>query len=231
MSARYAIYYAPPPGSLLWQAGCRWLGRDPESAEDYTPLEVPGWTEAKLREHTASARLYGFHATLKPPFYLADGTSDSALQAALQAFAASRSRFALPPLEVATLSGFLALRPVAHSEPLAALARAAVIELDAFRRPPSAEELFRRRAAGLSPRQERLLMHYGYPYVLEEFRFHLTLTDRLPRELAAELRPWLHDYFSEALAEPLPVDGLCLFVQDRPAAAFRLVRRFPFGDR
>ena len=51
-----------------------------------------------------------------------------------------------------------------------------------FARPPGAAELERRRKAGLSAAQEKMLLRWGYPYVLDEFRFHLTLTGRLQPE-------------------------------------------------
>ena len=41
---------------------------------------------------------------------------------------------------------------------------------------------------GLSERQIELLDAYGYPYVFEEFRFHMTLTDRLADSDAARYR-------------------------------------------
>jgi putative phosphonate metabolism protein len=228
MSPRYAIYFAPPPQTELWRLGCRWLGRD---AHRDVALRQPlpaGVSAARVSEITAAPRAYGFHATLKPPFVLREGLDEGALHAELSAFAVRRAPVALPRLEVATLSGFLALRPAAASAALDELARDCVIALDHLRAPATPEELARRRTAGLSARQEAMLMQYGYPYVLDEFRFHLTLTDRLPGEEAAPLRAWLTEYFHEALVRPTEIDALCLFVQERPEAEFRLTRRYEF---
>jgi hypothetical protein len=136
--------------------------------------------------------------------------------------------FLLPSLEVASLSRFLALRPATVSPELQALADDCVTEFDYFRQRAGEDELGRRRAAGLSGRQEELLTRYGYPYVLDQFRFHLTLTERLAEADADRLIPFLQDYFRDALREPVRVAGLCLFVQDHPDAPFRLGRRLTF---
>ena len=234
MFPRYAAYFAPSPDSLLWQLGCRWLGRDARSDCALEQPQPPGSPAARVRAITEAPRLYGFHGTLKPPFALKPGASVDALQAQLTALAARRQRFPLPPLEVAMLSGFLALRPSSASDALDTLARDCVVQLDGLRAPASPMELARRRAAGLSERQDALLSRYGYPYVLDEFRFHLTLTDRLPAEEAGRLQEWLAEYFRPALASLTLVDGVCLFAQERPGAAFRLVRCHEFlanGER
>ena len=228
MFPRYAVYFAPPPASRLWELGCRWLGRDAQSGRALEQPRPPGGLAERVRAITALPRRYGFHATLKPPFALRRGASVEALHAELTVFAAQRQGFALPTLEVAMLSGFLALRPAGASDELDALARECVVALDGLRAPASPAELARRRAAGLSERQEALLARYGYPYVLDEFRCHLTLTDRLRAEEAQPLREWLAEYFRPALAQPTPVHAVCLFAQERPGAAFRLVQRYEF---
>jgi putative phosphonate metabolism protein len=231
MATRYAVYFAPAEATLLWQAGCRWLGRDPRSGAELLQPQVDGWSTERIARITASPRLYGFHATLKPPFLLAAGQTLEQLATALQGLAARWQAFTVPQLSVASLDGFLALQPSDHDEKLGALADACVTELDRFRRPPSAEELSDRRAARLSPRQDELLGQYGYPYVLDQFRFHMTLTERLPRADANLLAPWLRDYLAAALAMPLRCEDLCLFVQDGPGEAFLLLQRFPLYIR
>jgi putative phosphonate metabolism protein len=228
MYPRYAVYFAPPDRSLLWQLGCSWLGRD---AQRDCALERPrlsGLVPARIADLTAAPRLYGFHATLKPPFALAAGCAADDLHAALAGFARQRAPFPLPPLEVGMLAGFIALRPIAASGALDALARDCVVELDRWRAPPDPAELARRRAAGLSARQEALLARYGYPYVLDEFRFHITLTDRVPPQEAQSLRELLAEHFADALRQPIAAEGICLFVQERPGAPFALTRRYNF---
>ena len=76
---RYALYYAPPPGTALAAFGARWLGRDPDGAEAPASPELARVTPGEWRRAVALPRRYGFHATLKAPFSLAEGrmTSDS----------------------------------------------------------------------------------------------------------------------------------------------------------
>lgn len=227
MSARYAIYHAPAAGSLLWQAGCRWLGRDPAAQQTLDPPDVPGWSVEQVRGLTASPRCYGLHATLKPPFRLAHGRTAEELDAALTAFSATQGPVPAMHLTLAPLAGFLALQPAAHSAALMQLAAQCVMHFDAFREPPGEPELARRRAGGLSERQEALLREWGYPYVLDQFRFHITLTDRLAQDELERLQPWLTGYLRAALREPLTLDDICLFVQDAPDTSFRLACRYP----
>ena len=66
--ARVAVYYAPLPDDPLFAASATWLGRDPESGAPAPQPDIAG-----IAEVTAEPRLYGFHATLKPPMRLPDG--------------------------------------------------------------------------------------------------------------------------------------------------------------
>jgi hypothetical protein len=182
----------------------------------------------QLAALTGSPRRYGLHATLKAPFALREGIDAGTLQSRLAAFCQARAAFELPSLGVARLSEFLALRPTAASAALQALADACVDEFDDVRAPLPEEEVTRRRAAGLTPRQAALLQQYGYPYVFDEYRFHLTLTEPVDDVTARGIVPWLTDYFAEALREPTRVRAVCLFVEPAPGADFRLVRRFTF---
>jgi hypothetical protein len=192
---------------------------------------VPGYSALEVAALTRSARQYGLHATLKPPFYLYRGQSVAALSEAVARFAQDRVAFALPQLEVASLSGFLALLPKARSDALHALADDCVTAFETFRRPAEESELARRRAAGLTARQDALLARFGYPYVLDQFRFHMTLTGPLDEPDRARLRPWLEGHFAAALEQPIQVQDLCLFVQQRPEADFSIFQRFPLKPR
>ena len=140
---------------------------------------VSAFTVERLAEITADPRLYGFHGTLKAPIALADGVTERDLLAAAGNFAVGRRSVIVPSMTLACMSGFMALVPSQPSAELQDLADSCVIEFDEFRQPADEAELARRRAAGLSPRQEELLLRWGYPYVLEEWRFHLTLTGRI----------------------------------------------------
>jgi putative phosphonate metabolism protein len=227
---RYALYYAPRSGEALAAAARQWLGRDPETGQKRAPLPAPGIDPDRQLEITAEPRLYGFHGTLKPPMVLADGTSERDLLDAVGRFAAAARGFAVPALKLAGLSDFLALVPAAHTPALHDLADRCVVEFDSFRRPAGEAELARRRRAGLSARQDELLMRWGYPYVLDQWRFHLTLTGRLadPAERKA-VAALLHQRFAAFIDRPLPVDDLCIFRQAGPGRPFVVLARFRLG--
>lgn len=227
--ARYAVWFAPAPDSALHAEGSRWLGRDAISGAGLAPPAIPGLAPERWAELTAEPRLYGFHATLKAPFRLARGTGPGGLCAAVEALARRRAPFETR-LEVGLLDGFRALRERPEGEATRALAAACVAALDGFRARPEPGESARRRAFGLNPAQEALLRRWGYPWVMEEFRFHMTLTRRLAGAAEAEaLRPALAAAFRESPDRTVTVDAISVFRQDAPGAPFREVRRFPLG--
>jgi putative phosphonate metabolism protein len=229
MVHRYAIYWAPPRAHALWREGCAWLGRDPETGERIVPPLPEGITPERHATLTAEPARYGWHGTLKPPFRLAQGESEAGLDAAIRAFAATQAPFEVPRLTVRPLSGFLAVAAAARSAALNALAGACVATFDSFRAPPEPGELGRRRRVGLSPAQEANLARWGYPYVMEEFRFHLTLTEHLPAGEAGPLVELLAARFAGALAGPVRFDEVALYVEPAPGAPFILQRRYGFG--
>ena len=203
MTERCALYYAPSPDSALAAFAADWFGRD------------------DTREITASPRHYGFHATLKPPFRFAEDHDLAELKERLRAFAAEQAPVSVGVLRIDNLSGFLALVPAAAPPQLGALAEACVSQFDSFRAPASAAELAKRRGKGLSARQDELLRRWGYPHVFEQFRWHMTLTAKLPD---AERERWhadLRRLAAPALQDPLVIDSLSIFRQaagDRPFA-------------
>jgi hypothetical protein len=172
---------------------------------------------------------YGFHATLKPPFALAAGADERGLETALEAFVAARKAAAMPALSVQPLHGFLALRPEGDASVLHRLADDCVEAFDAFRRPASEAELGMRRAGGLSPAQEANLERWGYPYVFGEYRFHMTLTERLDDAARARLEAILTARFASALAAPRRLSSIALFVEPGAGRPFTLRRRFAFA--
>jgi hypothetical protein len=220
MSARVAIYYAPLPEDPLSGLSSSWLGRDGISNAPVGQPVLDG-----IGEITAEPRLYGFHATLKPPMRLVEGASWSGLIAAVRDMAADIAPFDMPPLAVADLRGFLALRETARCGPLQALADTCVERLDSFRVPPSDDELARRRRANLSARQDAMLVRWGYPYVFDTWFFHMTLTRRLSDVEKSIVLPAAQSWFAPALAIPRREEDICLFTQATPGAAFTLAER------
>ena len=227
MTVRYALYAAPAPDTRLWRFGSSAIGYDAAAAADLSfppglPFEAADWPGL-----TQDPRRYGFHGTLKAPFALAEGAGEGDLLEAAMLFAERRRAFVVPVLEVALLGSFVALVPAALSAELEGLAADCVRDFDAFRAPLTEADRARRLKAPLSERQVAQLDAWGYPYVFEDFRFHMTLTGSLPPERRAEVRTALAAAYAE-IAAPFPIDALCVFRQDDRAGRFTVLARFPF---
>lgn len=227
---RYAIYYAPEPGSALDTFGQTWLGhRGPEAlsaAVGSAGLISP----QRIAQLTESPRLYGFHGTLKPPFELNPASTREGLIAATRVFARSRSPIELPPLELAVIGKFIALTPIAESAALEKLAAACVRAFEGYRTPLSKDQEEDYKLNKLTVHQEQMLEHWGYPYVMEEFRFHISLTDRIDddgeRQSVMEL---LTALAQPVLPQPIQIRDLVVFAQDAIGMPMRPLERIPFG--
>lgn len=218
--ARVAVYYAPRPDDPLFAAAARWLGRDPAGAAPAPQPDLPD-----IAAVTAEPRMYGFHATLKPPMRLADGRAWNDLVCATRELAGRIAPFALPRLAVGDVHGFLALRESGPCPPLQALADACVATLDAYRAPPSDAELARRRRGELTPQQDAMLLRWGYPYVFATWFFHMTLTRRLTAAEKLAFQPAAERHFGPALTLPRLVEDICLFTQSAPGEGFVIAER------
>ena len=227
MTARYAIYWAPQTVSPLARLGEAWLGRSAEGASVAERPAVASVNAAAADAITAEPRRYGLHATLKPPFRLADGSSAAALAETLADFACGLAPVMAPPLQLKRIGRFLALVPGGPAPGLASLAAQCVAHFDGFRAPPEAEEIARRERAGLTDAQRENVRRWGYPYVMAEFRFHVTLTGPLDRETTAGLEPALAALFAPVVGATLDIRELALFREPFPGASFELVQRAP----
>ena len=205
---RYAIYYTPQ-GSLA-EAGAAWLGWDVARGQAVAHPEVAGLDVAAL---TQTPRKYGLHATIKPPFVLAEGTTADGLLAEFEALCTRLSPVTLDGLALTPLGRFLALTPEGDTAALNAMAAEVVRGLDTFRAPPSEADLARRRQANLTPAQEANLSQWGYPYVMEAFRFHVTLTGKLPKSDLPRVTAALAPYITPHLPQPFVLDSLTLVGQ------------------
>lgn len=223
---RYALYWAPQAGGALAQLGERWLGRDAGTGTALTQPRLPGFSAAEVAVITASPRRYGLHATLKPPFRLASPCGLTDLETHVASFAKTQPRFRTAALVVTRLANFLALTLKAPAPDLHALAANCVATFDGFRCAPDGEELARRRRCGLTPRQQENLCRWGYPYVMDEFRFHVSLTGAIDRGTADRLQPLLAEYFAAATSAPLEIGAIALFVEPGPGAPLRILRRY-----
>jgi putative phosphonate metabolism protein len=224
---RFAIYFVPPARSLLAEFGAGMLGYDAETAASVARTHLIGVERREAIEMTHEPARYGFHATLKAPFALAPGRSEDGLKAAMNDFATEHAPAKLGRVVLRELGAFLVLEPEEAAEQVTALAVACVEEFESFRAPLTEQEFARRRAAGLSARQEKLLAHWGYPYVLEEFRFHMTLAGPLPEERREVWRRALASAFHRLAERAWTIDSISLARQAEPAARFQIVHRAP----
>lgn len=222
---RYAIYHVPEPGPLA-DFGASWLGRDIETGLPVARPTVPK-VAPFFDEITRKPAHYGFHATLKPPFRLAEGQEPAALAAAVADLAARLPVVELRGLSLARLGKFLALVPEGDPAPLSALAAEVVAALDGFRAPPTEAERARR-GPGLTARQAAMLERWGYPWVMEEFRFHMTLTDALTPAQAEAVIGVLTPRLARRLPRPFRLAALCL-CGTAADGRFRLLHRYPLS--
>ncbi len=227
MSERVAIYFTPAAGTQLSAFGAGWLGRDVGCTRDVSRRHVDGVDPACQEIITRSPRRYGFHGTLKAPFTLADDHSLDDLHQAMTNFVAGRPAVTLSGLELSDLYGFIALIPSQPVPDLNALASACVDGFERYRAPLSQADLERRRQACLTPRQDDLLVRWGYPYVMEEFHFHMTLTENLEPAVRGGVIKALLPVVEPLCRSPLQIDAISLLTQADRASPFVLVDRFP----
>lgn len=215
---RYAIYYTAP-GSALAQRGAAWLGWDIATGR---PEPQPSGLDTVTR----APYKYGFHGTLKPPFALAEGYGAEELARDASDLARGFKPFEVPSLRVSRLGSFLALK-TEDTDDLRRLAAECVTALDRFRAPPSEAELARRRARPLSPAQDALLEQWGYPFVLEEFRFHMTLTGPIQATDVPDIGARADAHFSlDRTSQVVDAITLC---GERPDGRFEAIKALKLG--
>ncbi len=217
---RYAIYFTPDRNDPLTSTAASWLGRNPFTGNPVAAPSLAHLSPAEIAYQTASASRYGFHATLKAPFRLADAVTEKELERAAATFAASAEPVVLPKLVPARIDGFLALVPDSQASDLERFAGDVVTVFDRFRAPLAETDIKRRNPETLNPQEYRNLLQWGYPYVFESFRFHMTLTGRVSDHDLPRVRAAIDEVFGPALERPVVIDGLSIFVEPEPGAPF-----------
>lgn len=217
---RAALYFAPAADHPLSLRAATWLGRDPWNGTSLERGPVGEADPAGVDELTAEPRRYGFHATLKPPFRLAEGLDIDGLRRRLAEFCRDRAPVLIPALRLERIGAFFALTPGEAVPALSALAADVVRQFEAFRAPPTEAEMARRKPERLTSRQREYLVAWGYPYVFDEFRFHMTLTGPVPELQREAMDAVLRARFAEFIGRPLLVDMICLFVEPEPPGDF-----------
>lgn len=219
---RYAVYFTPPADDPLTRTAAAWLGRDA-----FTDRTAPAGAAAALRdgtELTTSARRYGFHATMKAPFTLKPGETEASLHDTFDHFAETVRPAIIDRLALKRIEGFFALLEGAPTPALQSLAADAVTVFDRFRAPLTERDMARRNPDALTEVQRAHLVRWGYPYVFDAFRFHMTLTDRVADADRDRVEAALRETFAAHLDRPLVVDALALFVEPEPGAPFTVGR-------
>lgn len=219
---RFAVYYTPRQGEFAARTAA-WLGWDAASGREVAQPVLPG-LPCPAADLTRDPRKYGFHGTIRAPFRLGEGISPDDAVAAVEALAARLAPVTCDGLRMVDLHGFLALIPEGCDDALQALAAAVVEGTNHLRAPLTEAEIARRKPDRLSPRQRDLLDRWGYPYVMEEFRFHLTLTDSLPEDQRPQVMAALQDHLSPVLPRLFAIEDLCLFGEDMDSR-FHLLHR------
>lgn len=210
MFERYAIFYTPPAGDLA-RFGADWLGWDSAKGETTAHPKMKG---VDVSEITKTPHKYGFHGTLMAPFHLNKDAPVEDLNAELESFASEHKPVVLDRLALRHDHGFVALRPEGYVTDLRALAGNIVQALTRFRAPLTKADIARRRQSNLTPRQDQQMLDWGYPYVFEDFHFHLTLSGRLGASDGKALVEGLAPLLTPILPAPMVIDAITLVGQD-----------------
>ncbi|MFB9951565.1 DUF1045 domain-containing protein [Rhizobium puerariae] len=226
---RYALYFSPAEHHPLTKAATHWLARNAFGGETFPTPEADGLAGDTIRELTADPRRYGFHATLKAPFELHPDRSEAELIAAFERFASETPAFDISNAIIGQIGRFFALVPDTVYPELQDFAARVVEEFEPFRAPLSEADIARRKPEALSEAHRANLHRWGYPYVMEEFRFHMTLTGQVPPEHAPAMRGELDRRFSAFANAPLAIDGIALFVEQERGAPFIVHRWLPLA--
>ncbi len=230
IALRYALYFTPPKDDPLNGTAALWLGRDAFTGETYPAPDHRELPAAEQFELTADPRRYAFHATIKAPFALAASVTEKDLLNVVEDFAARTAAFEIPELVLGQLGRFFALVPGSLHPPLQDFAAKVVKSFEPFRAALSDADIARRKPEKLSGSQRANLLRWGYPYVMDDFGFHMTLTGQVPEERAGVMKTILAERFSAFTNRPLSISGLAVFVEEVRGAPFKVHSWWPLAD-
>jgi len=227
---RFAIYFAPEIDSNLHSIGSQWLGRDSSSGKSIMQPNIKGISSSYFYSVTKTPRRYGFHATLKAPFRLNKEFTSKDLCSQIQRLSALSKPFAMN-LKVGKLGNFIALMMDPNEQKMQNLASKLVENLDQFRAPLHQKEIDKRRMSNLNTSEDKNLLKWGYPYVFNDFRFHMTLTEKIPCRSDQEFMVnAASSHFSADLDRATKVNSISLFFQESSEADFLQIQQFPFEE-
>ncbi len=227
---RYAVYFTPAPDTALWRFGSSVVGYDSYSCTATSAADAMLPEGLLAAPDVAEPSRYGFHATLRAPFELVSGAHvDDLLQHARQ-FACDNAAVDIGSLQAEAIGRFLALVCSPRSPALMDLAARCVSSFETYRAPLSPEDRKRRLSAPLSERQIRYVDEWGYPYVFDEFVFHMTLTGRLDAGRVDRVRASLMDVYAR-ISAPARIDAISILEQPSRDQPFRVLQRYALADR
>ncbi len=226
---RYALYFSPPKDDPLTGAASLWLGRNAFTGETYPAPEYEQLSAAEQFELTADPRRYGFHATIKAPFSLASSVTEKDLMTVAEDFAKRTQAFEIPELVLGQLGRFFALVPGSVHQPLQDFAAKVVRSFEPFRAALSEADMARRNPEKLSDSQRAHLQRWGYPYVMEDFGFHMTLTGQVLETRAEVMKAILTERFAGFTGRPLSISGLAVFIEETRGAPFKIHSWLPLA--
>lgn len=217
---RYGVYYTPSDAAFA-QAAAEWLGWDIVAGAELA-APYPSLVERPQK--------YGFHATLKPPFRLAQQTSKEVLHHAVRALATQLAPVPLGAMTLSQIGRFFAFTCAQPNDALQSVAATVVRDLDTFRAKATPDEIAKRLHSGLSDAQVQHVHDWGYPHVMEHFRFHMTLTGPVPKSEARDVVRHIERHFAEAMPSSIDLDAISL-VAERPDGKFVLLERVPLTGK
>lgn len=221
--SRYAIYFVPAADRPLFRFGRTVLGYDCYTGETVAYPAFDTIDPAECAALTREPSIYGFHATLKAPFRLLPSVDEAAL-IAFVGFAASRH--AIPVIEpcIRTLGPFVVVTARRSCAALDELAARCVTAFDRFRAPLTGAERERRLAAGLSQAEIAHLDQWGYPFVFDTFRFHMTLAGPVAPDRREAVLASMQEAFVRLCGDAdLIVDRVALLRQYNAQSRFRVI--------
>ncbi|WP_212638035.1 DUF1045 domain-containing protein [Desulfocicer vacuolatum] len=222
--SRYAVYFAPDEKGRPGRFGRLWLGRTARKMEDGKP--GADLTEAQYQKIINAPKHYGFHGTLKAPFELHSDYKFHDLDAALTEFSLRFPAFAIKSFELETIGDFIALVPGEEPKQLRQLHTRLTEEFNQLNAPLSDYDRERFLARGLSGREEEYLFRYSYPFVLDAFKFHLTLTGNLAEDEKNACFRLLGKMTASFRDEGLCVDRISLFQQQTRNDPFFMIKDY-----
>ena len=216
MTARYALYYVPADDSALGRFGARLFGRWPDNRVETDTFDIP---DRSRRIHRVAR--YGFHATLKAPFQLASGCTEEGLVRAVEEGVRDWRPVSLSGLRVTVDAQTLSLSRSATlvsdpHDPVCQLASRCVQEFEHWRAPLDEASRQRRKPESLSAHERKLLDTFGYPWVLDAFRFHITLADRRHTSADETLAQTLDERFSTMVTATPMLDRIAVCHESAP---------------